>query len=58
MNDHTRYEVNIKIDDNVYNIFVAVPNYLPDESIDQYVKNEVFDYIKKITKYTYSQKLI
>lgn len=58
MNDHTRYEVNIKIDDNVYNIFVAVPNHLPDDMVDIVIKEEVFNYLERQVKLTYSQILL
>lgn len=58
MIDHTRYEIDVNIRGFKIKMYVDVPNNFSDETIHEWIKREVFYYIKENTKFTYSQKLI
>lgn len=58
MFDHDRYVVDINIKGKLFRMFVAVPKEIPEEYVDEFVQNEVFDYLKSIVRYTYSLKLL
>ena len=60
MIEHTRYEVDLTIRGFKMKTYVAIPKYLyylSDETVHEWIKNEVFNYIKENTKFTYQQKL-
>lgn len=58
MFDHDRYVVDINIKGKLFRMFVAVPKEIPEDYVDDFVQNEVFDYLKSIVRYTYSLKLL
>lgn len=53
----TRYEVDLEILGVTKTIHVAVDSDIPEEHHDKFIQLEVFDYLKSVLKFTYSQRL-
>ena len=57
MSYYDRYELTMVIKKQEVKMYVAVPKDLPDYLIDEYIKNEVFKYLKDSVRFHYSLKL-